>query len=177
MKSIAATTIIILLFSIHSFGQKYRESGFADIKRVLGVTHMTQVTDSLGKGEQNGTYLRDGVWIRIRSQNQTPYMIEFNFNTFIEFNEDTLLSKKFFDLLGLKFNGCIADTTRYREPNPVTKKVSKYFSIEYRGCAIVKARERHEDLSKYYYELEFIPVEGDLAADLEMIKLVLRKER
>lgn len=157
---------------------QYIDSGFVDIKRVLGVMNGDQVVDSLGTGEST-SYLRDGFSLRVTGQpgTRTVNMIEFHFNKWMEFNEDTLLSKQFFTRLGLQFDNCKSDTIRYKTPNPVTKKVKRDFIIEYRGCAIVEARERHEDLSKYFYELVFVAKEGDLSADVEKIQLILRKDR
>lgn len=157
---------------------QYIDSGFIDIKKVLGVRDRNQVIDSLGTGEST-MYRRDGFSLRVTGSpgSRTVNMIEFHFQKWIVFNEDSLLSKHFFDRLGLRFDNCKADTARYKTPNPVTKKVKRDFTIEYRGCAVVEERERHEDLTKYYYELVFLAKEGDLSADLEKIQLILRKDR
>jgi hypothetical protein len=156
---------------------QYIESGFIDVKRVLGVRERNHVVDTLGTGE-SGIYRRDGFTFRVTGtpSSRTVNMIQFYPKKWILFDEDTLLSKQFFENLGLQFDNCKADTVRYKTPNPVTKKLNKTFSIVYRGCAIVEPRERHEDISKYYYELTFLAKEGDLATDLEKIQLVLRKE-
>ena len=157
---------------------RYRASGFSDIKRVLGVKDKKQIADSLGTAE--GTIHRpEGFSMRITGppDSRTVNMIEFYFNKPIEFNEDTLFSSQFYDRLGLQFQGCKSDTIRNKTPHPVTGKVKKDVSIEYRGCAIVEAKDSYEDTSKYYYDLIFVASEKDLSTDLEKIQLVLRVER
>lgn len=157
---------------------QYIDSGFVDIKRVLGVRDREHVIDSLGTGEST-MYRRDGFSLRVTGEpgSRAVRMIEFYPNSFIEFKESEILSKEFFNMFGLKFDGCTSDTIRFKTPNPVTKKIKRDVTIEYRGCAIVEPKERHEDISKYYYELNFLAKEGDLSADLEKIQLILRKDR
>lgn len=156
----------------------YLDSGFADIKRVLGVKDKDQIKDSLGTTEST-IHRPGGFSLRITGlpDSRTVNMIEFYFTRPIEFNEDTLFSKPFFDRLGLQFGHCKSDTIRHTTPHPVTGKVKKDVSIEYRGCAIVEERDRYEDTSKYYYELVFLAKESALSADVEKIQLILRVDR
>ncbi len=152
--------------------------GFLDIKNVLGVKDKKQIADSLGTSE--GTIERPGDFtIRISGppDSRTVNTIEFYFKKPGEFNEDTLFSTRFYNRLGLQFDGCKADTIRNTTPHPVTGKIKKDISIEYRGCAIVEARDNYEDISKYFYELVFIATEKDRATLLEKIQLVLRADR
>jgi hypothetical protein len=156
----------------------YLAAGFSDIKRVLGVKDKKQIVDSLGTAE--GTIHRPGGFsIRITGppDSRTVNMIEFYFIEPVEFIEDTLFSNQFYYRLGLQFQDCKADTIRSSTPHPVTGKVKKDVSIEYRGCAIVEARDSYEDTSKYYYELIFIGSERDFSTYLEKIQLILRVER
>ena len=95
----------------------------------------------------------------------------------VVFNEDTLLSKQFFDRLDLQFDGCKADTIRSSTPHPVTGKVKRDFSIEYRGCANVEQRDSYEDTSKYYYELTFLAKELEQSAIVDKIQLLLKAGR
>ncbi len=156
----------------------YRNSDFANIKRVLGVKDKKQIVDSLGT---TSSVIRrpGGFTMRISGlpESRTVNMLEFYFDKTIHFNEDSLFSGNFYDLLGLNFDGCKADTIRNKTPHPVTGKVKKDVSIEYRGCAIVEPRDRYEDTSKYYYELMFLSKEGEVSTDLEKIQLILRVDR
>lgn len=159
-------------------GHRYRSSGFSNIKNVLGVKDKKQIADSLGTTE--GTIHRPtGLSIRITGppNSRTVNMVEFYFDKPVPFNEDSLFSWQFYDRLGLQFEGCKADTIRNNTPHPVTKKIKKDVSIEYRGCAVVEARDQYEDTSKYYYELIFLPKELDASSELEKIQLILRVER
>ena len=152
--------------------------GFSNIKNVLGVKDKNQIADSLGTPE--GTINRPGDFsIRITGppDSRTVNTIEFYFKKPVEFNEDTLFSTQFYDRLGLQFDGCRADTIRNTALHPVTGKMKKDVSIEYRGCAIVEARDNYEDTSKYFYELIFLANEKDLSTFLEKIQLVLRVDR
>jgi len=152
--------------------------GFSDIKKVLGVKDKKQIADSLGTTE--GTIDRPGnLTIRISGppDSRTVNTIEFYFKKPIEFNEDTLFSTRFYNRLGLQFGGCKADTIRNTTPHPVTGKIKKDVSIEYRGCAIVEARDNYEDTSKYFYELIFVANEKDLYSFLDKVQLVLRVNR
>lgn len=151
---------------------------FLDIKRVLGVKDKKQIADSLGTRE--ATIRRaGGVTIRISGppESKTVNMIEFYLDKPMLFQEDSLFSDKFYDRLALKFNGCRADTIRNTIPHPVTGKIKKDVSIEYRGCAIVEPRDAYEDVRKYYYELIFLSRERDLSVELEKIQLILRVDR
>jgi hypothetical protein len=151
---------------------------FSDIKRVLGVKDKKQIADSLGTSQS--TIQRPGGFsMRISGppQSRTVNSIEFYFSKPVTFHEDTLFSRPFFSRLGLQFAGCKADTIRNTTPHPVTGKVKKDVIIEYRGCAIVEARDQYEDTSKYYYELIFFADEIDLSTGLEKIQLLLRVEK
>lgn len=153
-------------------------NGFKNIKNVLGVKDRKQISDSLGTVE--GTIHRpEGFTIRITGQPGTKSVntIDFYFDNPVTFVEDSLLSKGFFNQLGLQFERCKADTLRNTTPHPVTGKVKKDFSIEYRGCAVVEAKDKYEDTSKYYYELIFIAKEGGIKTELEKIQLVLRYDQ
>ena len=157
---------------------RHRAAGFSDIKRVLGVKDKKQIADSLGTAE--GTIQRPGgLFIRISGppDSRTVNTLEFYFNKPVVFNEDTLLSKQFYDKLGLQFTGCRSDTIRNQTPHPVSLKVKKDVIIEYRGCAIVERRDNYEDISKYYYELSFLAKEGERPTALEKVQLVLKVER
>lgn len=157
---------------------RYVAAGFSDIKRVLGVKDKKQIADSLGTSE--GTiHNPQGFTARITGppDSRTVNMIEFYLDKPVAFNEDTLFSSPFYKRLGLQFEGCKADTIRNNTPHPVTGKVKKDVSIEYRGCAIVEARDKYEDLSKYYYEVNFLAKEENFTAHLEKIQLILRVDR
>ncbi|HTE30221.1 MAG TPA: hypothetical protein VK666_07595 [Chryseolinea sp.] len=157
---------------------RYLKSNFADIKRILGVKDKKQIGDSLGTGE---SLIRrpEGFSMRISGlpESKTINMLEFYLTQRTVFNEDSLLSKAFYDVLGLKFDNCRADTIRNLTPHPVTGKVKRDFSIEYRGCAIVEPRDKYEDTSKYFYELIFVAKEGEREPEVEKIQLMLRVER
>jgi hypothetical protein len=152
--------------------------GFSNIKNVLGVKDKKQIADSLGTSE--GTIERPGdLTIRISGppDSRTVNTIEFYFKKPIQFDEDTLFSTQFYNHLGLQFDGCKTDTIRNATPHPVTGKIKKDVSIEYRGCAIVDARDNYEDTSKYFYELIFVAAEKDLSFFLDKVQLVLRVDR
>ena len=153
----------------------YTSSGFANIKRILGVKDRKQIADSLGTPESS-IKRPAGFTIRISGlpQSKTVNTLEFFFDRPFEFNDYNLLSKDFFTLLGLQFDNCKADTIRNNTPHPVTGKITKDFSIEYRGCAIVEKRDQYEDISKYYYELKFLAKEGDRGTELDKIQLLLK---
>lgn len=153
----------------------YVGSRFTDIKRILGVKDRVQIRDSLGTGES--TIRRaDGLTIRITGlpESKTVNMIEFYFDRPIEFSEGSLLSEPFYDRLGLQFKNCRADTIRNTTPHPVSGKVKKDFSIEYRGCAIIERRDQYEDITRYFYKLDFVTKEGALGTELEKVQLTLR---
>jgi hypothetical protein len=155
-----------------------KESGFLDIKKILGVKDKKQIVDSLGTSE--GIIHRPGgLTLRITGppDSRTINMIEFFFSVPAAFREDSLFSEKFYERLGLQFQGCKADTIRSSAPHPVTGKIKKDVAIEYRGCAIVEPRDAYEDISMYYYELVFVARERDTMTDLEKVQLILRAER
>jgi hypothetical protein len=155
----------------------YRSTGFHDIKRVLGVKDKKQIRDSLGTTE-NTIQRPGGISIRISGppESKTVNMLEFYFAEPLAFKEDTLFSRTFYDRLGLQFDGCRSDTIRSTQPHPVTGKVKKDVTIEYRGCAIVETRDAYEDKSRYYYELTFFAKETDRSTDLDKIQLILKVE-
>ncbi len=155
----------------------YRSTGFQDIKRVLGVKDKKQIRDSLGTTE-NTIHKPGGLSIRISGppESKTVNMLEFYFAEPLVFKEDTLFSKAFYDRLGLQFDGCRSDTIRSTQPHPVTGKVKKDVTIEYRGCAIVETRDAYEDKSRYYYELTFFAKETDRDTHLDKIQLILKVE-
>ena len=156
----------------------YVNSGFSDIKRILGVKDKKQIADSLGTAE--GTIHRPGGFsIRITGppDSRTVNTIDFYFSKPVGFNEDSLFSSQFYHRLGLQFEDCKADTVRNNTPHPVTGKVKKDVSIEYRGCAVVEARDSYEDTSKYYYELIFLANDKSFSTELEKVQLTLRVER
>jgi hypothetical protein len=155
----------------------YRGTGFQDIKRVLGVKDKKQIRDSLGTAE-NTIHRPGGVSIRISGppESKTVNMLEFYLAEQLVFKEDTLFSKSFYDRLGLQFDNCRADTIRSTQPHPVTGKVKKDVTIEYRGCAIVETRDAYEDKSRYYYELTFFAKETDRDTHLDKIQLILKVE-
>lgn len=155
----------------------YRSTGFQDIKRVLGVKDKKQIRDSLGTTE-NTIHRPGGLSMRISGppESKTVNMLEFYFAEPLVFKEDTLFSKALYDRLGLQFDGCRSDTIRSTQPHPVTGKVKKDVTIEYRGCAIVEARDAYEDKSRYYYELTFFAKETDRDTHLDKIQLVLKVE-
>ena len=103
-------------------------------------------------------------------------MLEFYFSEELLFRKDSLLSRKFFDRLGLQFDACRSDTIKNNQPHPVTGKVKKDFSIEYRGCAIVETKDAYEDTSRYYYELIFFSKETDRDTFIDRIQLLLKVE-
>jgi hypothetical protein len=149
--------------------------GFSNIKNVLGVKDKKQIADSLGTAES--TIERPGdLTIRISGppDSRTVNTIEFYFKKPIQFDEDTLFSTQFYNRLGLQVDGCKADTIRNTTPHPVTGKIKKDVSIEYRGCAIVEARDNYEDTNKYFYELIFVATEKDSSFFLDKVQLVLR---
>lgn len=155
-----------------------KASGFTDIKRVLGVKDKKQIADSLGTDE--GTIHRpEGFTIRISGLPQSAQVntLEFYFDKPIAFNRDSLTSTKFYKQLGLQFEKCKADTIQNKTPHPVTGKIKSDFSIEYRGCALVEARDKYEDISKYFYELVFVSKEGEAFLELEKVILVLKIDR
>jgi len=156
----------------------YLSSGFSDIKRILGVKDKKQIADSLGTDESL-IKRPEGFTMRIVGppESRTVNTLEFFMTAPVSFNEDSLLSRKFYNRLGLEFEGCKADTIRSSTPHPVTGKVKKDFTIEYRGCAKVEQRDRYEDTSKYYYELTFFAKELDQSAVVDRIQLVLKVER
>ncbi|MEP6735488.1 MAG: hypothetical protein ABJA70_08220 [Chryseolinea sp.] len=155
----------------------YTSAGFANIKRILGVKDRKQIADSLGTPESS-IKRPAGFTIRISGlpQSKTVNTLEFFFDKPFEFTDYNLLSKDFFSLLGLEFDPCKADTIRNTTLHPVTGKVSKDFSIEYRGCAIVEKRDQYEDISKYYYELKFLSKDGDRGTELDKIQLLLKSD-
>jgi hypothetical protein len=151
---------------------------FTDIKRVLGVKDKKQIADSLGTSQS--TIQRPGGFsMRISGppESRTVNSIEFYFSKPVSFNEDSLFSHQFYDRLGLQFKRCRADTLRNTTPHPVTGKIKKDVTIEYRGCAIVEARDQYEDVSKYYYELVFFSHETENSTNVEKIQLFLRVEK
>jgi hypothetical protein len=153
----------------------YKSSGFSDVKRILGVKDKKQIVDSLGTGES--TIKRPaGFTMRISGlpETKTVNMIEFFMNNPVTFTEDTVLTSGFYNALGLQFQGCKADTVRNATPHPVTGKLKKDFTIEYRGCAIVEKRDQYEDVSTYYYELNFISKETDREDLLDKVQLILK---
>lgn len=155
----------------------YKAKDFTDIKRVLGVKDKKQIKDSLGTNE--ATIRRpNGVSVRISGppQSKTVNMLEFYLVEQIPFHEDTLFSRAFYDKLGLQFDGCKSDTIRNTQPHPVTGKIKKDVSIEYRGCAIVETRDAYEDKSRYYYDLTFFAKETDRETYLDKVQLVLKSE-
>jgi len=156
----------------------YLHTSFANIKRILGVKDKKQIVDSIGTNE---SLIRrpEGFTMRISGppESRTVNTLEFFMTTPVIFNEDTLLSKQFFDRLGFNFDGCKTDTIRSTTPHPVTGKVKKDFSIEYRGCANVEQRDSYEDTSKYYYELTFFAKELETSAVVDKIQLLLKVER
>ncbi|MEJ7643420.1 MAG: hypothetical protein WKF87_02385 [Chryseolinea sp.] len=151
---------------------------FADIKRILGVKDKKQIVDSIGTDESL-IKRPEGFTIRISGppESRTVDNLEFFITTPMVFNEDSLLSSQFFNQLGLEFGACRSDTIRSTAPHPVTGKVKKDFTIEYRACAQVEARDRYEDTSKYYYELTFFAKEVEQSALLDKIQLLLKVER
>jgi hypothetical protein len=152
--------------------------GYTDIKRVLGVKDKRQIRDSLGTNA--GTIQRPGgVSLRISGppETRTVNTIEFFVSPPVTFSKDSILTKKFYDRLGLQFEGCKADTIKSTTPHPVTNRIKKDLTIEYRGCAIVEARDAYEDISKYYYELVFFADEKDESAKLEKAQLMLRVDK
>ncbi len=157
---------------------EYSKSGFTNIKNVLGVRDRKQIVDSLGTAE-NVIHLPDGITLRISGppDSRTVNQIEFYFDRAVLFSPDTLLSKKFFDRAGLHFENCKTDTIRNSAPHPVTGKTKKDFAIEYRGCAVVDRKDQYEDISKYYYELNFIPKETDALTYLDKLVLLLKFDR
>jgi len=150
-------------------------NGFKDIKNILGVKNRKQIADSLGT-DAGKIHRPAGFTIRITGQpgSSTVNTIDFYMDKPLAFREDSLLSDQFFHRLGLQFQKCKADTIRSATPHPVTGKVKKDFSIEYRGCAVVEAKDNYEDISKYYYELSFLSNEADGQTHVEKIQLVLR---
>ena len=155
--------------------EKIINSGFTDIKRVLGVKDRKQIKDSLGT-DQSTIHRPDGFSLRISGLpgSKTVNAIEFYFDEPVVFNEDSLFSPSLYEKLGLKFNACRADTIRNTTPHPVTGKVKKDVTIEYRGCAIVEKRDQYEDISKYFYELIFVARESDRGTELEKVVLNLK---
>jgi len=155
----------------------YRSTGFHDMKRLLGVKDKKQIRDSLGTAE-NTINRPGGISMRISGppESKTVNMLEFYFAEPLVFKEDTLFSSTFYDRLGLQFDGCRSDTIRSTQPHPVTGKVKKDVTIEYRGCAIVETRDAYEDKSRYYYELTFFAKETDRSTHLDKIQLILKVE-
>jgi len=155
----------------------YKAKDFDDIKRVLGVKDKKQIKDSLGTTES--TIRRpNGVSVRISGppQSKTVNTLEFYHSEPVLFQEDSLLSRAYYDRLGLRFDGCRSDTLRNNQPHPVSGKVKKDITIEYRGCAIVEARDVYEDKSRYYYELTFFAKETDRDIYLDRVQLLLKVE-
>jgi hypothetical protein len=155
----------------------YLNTSFDDIKRILGVKDKKQIVDSIGTDESL-IKRSEGFTMRISGppESRTVNMLEFFMTSSISFSEDTLLSKQFFKRLGFVFEGCKADTIRSSTAHPVTGKIKKDFSIEYRGCANVEQRDKYEDTSKYFYELTFFAKELDRSAVVEKIQLLLKVE-
>lgn len=153
----------------------YASANFDDIKRILGVKDRKQIADSLGTTES--LIKRNGYTMRIMGPpgGKTVNTLEFYFSD-ISFREDSILSASFYDHLGLRFDGCRADTIRNITPHPVTGKIDKTFSIEYRNCAIVERRDAYDDVSKYFYRLTFGARESDRGPMLEKMVLVLDSE-
>lgn len=156
----------------------YTASGFSDIKRILGVKDKKQIADSLGTAEAS-IQRPGGLTIRISGLPQSAQVntIEFFFDKSIVFIKDSLTSEKMYRQLGLSFENCKADTIENKTPHPVTGRIKKDFSIEYRGCALVERRDQYEDVSKYFYELLFVSKEGETVDILEKIILVLKADR
>lgn len=157
--------------------ENYKKSGFADIKRILGVKDRAQIKDSLGT-DKSTIHQPAGYTLRISGLpgSKTVNMLEFYFDNPVVFNEDSLLSVKFYNRLGLLFSGCKSDTIRSTTPHPVSGKVKKDVTIEYRGCAIVEPRDSYDDVSKYYYELIFVAKETEAGTYVEKVQLNLRVE-
>lgn len=155
----------------------YAATDFHDIKRILGVKDRKQIKDSLGTPESVIT--RNGYTMRILGSpgSKTVNTLEFFSLKPVTFSEDSLLSAAFFNKLDLHFEGCRADTIRNPTPHPVTGKIDKSITIEYRNCAIVEQRDAYDDVSKYFYRLSFLPREADNGLILEKIQLVLDVER
>jgi hypothetical protein len=158
--------------------QRHIASGFTDIKRILGVKDKKQIRDSLGTSA--GTIQRPGgLSLRISGppESRTVNTIEFFLSPPVAFIEDSIITQKFYDRLGLQFEGCKVDTIRNTTPHPVTNKIKKDVAIEYRGCAIVEPRDAYEDTSKYYYELLFIANDKEVTTELEKVQLTLRVDK
>lgn len=151
---------------------------FTDIKNVLGVKDKKQIADSLGTSESLVSR-PGGITLRISGppESRTVNMIEFFLKEPVRFDSDTLFSPAFYQRLGLRFNGCKADTIQSTVPHPVTGKVKKDVTIEYRGCSVVEPRDQYEDTSKYFYELTFIAKESDAATYLDKVQLFLKVDR
>jgi hypothetical protein len=155
----------------------YKSKDFVDIKRILGVKDKKQIKDSLGTNES--TIGRpNGVTVRISGppQSRTVNTLEFFLSDPVLFSEDSLFSSAFYHRLGLQFDGCRSDTVRNNQPHPVTGKVKKDVSVEYRGCAIVEAKDSYEDKSRYFYELTFFAKETDRDTYLDKVQLLLKVE-
>jgi hypothetical protein len=150
-------------------------TAYANIKGVLGVKDKKQIADSLGTSDALITR-PNGITLVITGppNGKTVNQIEFYFKDTVPFNPEILLSKPFFEKLGLQFAGCRADTIRNTTPHPITGKTKNDFSIEYRGCANVEPRTEGEDTTKYYYELVFVPKESDGSTVLDKVQLLIR---
>ena len=155
----------------------YDVAEFHDIKRILGVKDRKQIADSLGTPES--LVNRNGYTLRILGApgSKTVNTLDFFFKQPVSFREDSLLSKAFYDRLDLHFEGCRADTIRNTAPHPVTGKIDKTVTIEYRNCAIVERRDAYDDISKYFYRLSFVPQDIDGRVVLEKVQLTLDVER
>lgn len=157
------------------------ESGFVDIKRALGVLTKDDLVDIVGKGKYGGAgYVRNDMVIRFDMEGRTGAraFVTFKpdrFNEEIEFTKSNMLSRKFFDRLGLSFTECpVVDTVRGK----TSPEGGRMFVIEYRGCAVVEKRG-HEDVTKYFYRLSI--AEGGKHADgtpasFSMAQLALLKD-
>jgi hypothetical protein len=148
-----------------------------DIKRVLGVKDKKQIADSLGT-QKDVISRPGGVTMRLSGPPNSKRInsIEFFFSKPPGFNTDTLFSKMFYENLGLKFDGCRADTIRNTTPHPVTGKVKQDVTIEYRGCAIVED-DSSGGTANYYYELLFVADDRMLPILLEKVQLTLKTEQ
>jgi hypothetical protein len=151
---------------------------FTDIKRILGLRDKKQIADSLGT-KQDVIARPEGITMRLSGPPDSKRInsIEFFFSKPPGFNTDTLFSKMFYEKLGLKFEGCRADTIRNTTPHPVTGKVKQDVTIEYRGCAVVEAGDTPVDPANYYYELLFVADDRMLPVLLEKVQLTIRAGR
>lgn len=155
----------------------YTATGFADIKRILGVKDRKQIADSLGTTES--LIKRNGYTMRISGLPETTTVntIEFYFTSPVAFLEDSLFTPSFFDRLGLRFDGCRADTIRNHTPHPVTARINRDVTIEYRNCAVVERKDPYDDINRYFYRLTFMASDMERGPIVEKIQLVLDVDR